>query len=126
MMAIFTARLNGLDSLQKRMLAVPADKQKRVQVEINRSTVNIDRIAKRLAPVRKDPPPGIVGGRLRSSIRFEITNQGNTGAVFTDVEYAVFQEFGTSRMAAQPFLGPAAREENPKFLKRVGKILQGL
>lgn len=123
-MAIFTARLRGLDSLQKRMLAAPADKQKRVQAEINRSTLNIDRIAKRLAPVNKDPR--VVGGRLRSSIRFEITNQGNTGSVFTDVEYAAFQEFGTSRMMAQPFLGPAAREEQPKFLKRVEKILKGL
>lgn len=117
-MAIFTARLRGLDSLQKRMLAAPADKQKRVQAEINRSTLTIDRTAKRNAPVDI--------GRLRSSIRFEITNQGNTGAVFTDVEYAVFQELGTSRMMAQPFLGPAAREENPKFLKRVKKILKGL
>lgn len=29
--------------------------------------------------------------------------------VGTDVEYSVFVEFGTSRMAAQPYLFPAAR-----------------
>lgn len=30
--------------------------------------------------------------------------------VGTNVEYAVYQEFGTSKMPAQPYLGPAARD----------------
>ena len=45
-------------------------------------------------------------GNLRASIRVE--RDGNNHAVVTDVSYAPFLEFGTSRAPAQPFLGPAA------------------
>lgn len=37
------------------------------------------------------------------------------------VPYAVYQEFGTSKMAAQPFLFPAAREAQ----RNIGRITQG-
>lgn len=43
--------------------------------------------------------------------------------VGTNVEYAVYQEFGTSKMAAQPYLRPAVREverEIPRLAEKAG------
>ena len=39
-------------------------------------------------------------GRLRNSITHEVI--GDTAYIGTNVEYAVYQEMGTSKMAAQP------------------------
>ena len=44
-------------------------------------------------------------GRLQSSIN--VQPGGNTAVISADTEYAVFVEFGTSKMAAQPYLVPA-------------------
>lgn len=44
-------------------------------------------------------------GRLRNSINSTV--EGNTAIVGTNVEYAIYQEFGTYKMAAQPFMMPA-------------------
>jgi HK97 gp10 family phage protein len=46
--------------------------------------------------------------------------------VVADTPYASFVEFGTSKMAAQPFMGPAAEELEPEFLAGVDSILEGL
>ena len=46
--------------------------------------------------------------------------------VVADTPYASFVEFGTSKMAAQPFLGPAAEELEPEFLSAVDSILERL
>ncbi len=44
-------------------------------------------------------------GRLKNSL--SCYSDGFTAAVFTDVEYAPYVEFGTSKAAAQPFMAPA-------------------
>lgn len=44
-------------------------------------------------------------GRLRNSINSTV--EGNTAIVGTNVEYAIYQEFGTYKMAAHPFMAPA-------------------
>ena len=48
-------------------------------------------------------------GLLRASESRRVESHGDrvTGFVGTNTEYAAFQEFGTSKMAAQPFLTPA-------------------
>ena len=45
------------------------------------------------------------------------------GNVFSPVEYAFYLEFGTSRMAARPFLFPSVEEERPIFMKALKEIL---
>lgn len=69
--------------------------------DLLRRTVKVERRAKQAAPVDT--------GRLRSSItsRLATDSQGLVGIVGTNVSYAIFQEFGTRYMAAQPFLRPA-------------------
>ena len=53
--------------------------------------------------------PGYIGGRLRSSITWEVVREGGdlSAKVGTNVEYAPFVELGTRYMRAQPYLVPA-------------------
>lgn len=74
----------------------------------------IERHAKRLAPVDT--------GRLRNSIHVEPSLPSDEMAVTTGVSYAVYQEYGTYRMKAQPFMRPAKRialkTDFPKIAKK--------
>jgi HK97 gp10 family phage protein len=69
--------------------------------EVLRRTIRVETAAKRACPVDT--------GRLRSSITHEVAVdvRGLAGRVGTNVEYAPYVEFGTSRASAQPFLIPA-------------------
>lgn len=63
--------------------------------------ISVERKAIHLCPVDT--------GRLRASISSLVTEdaKGLLGIVGTNVEYAIFVEFGTRHMSAQPFLRPA-------------------
>jgi len=73
------------------------------------------------SPSSPGEPPGVVTGELRRSMTYEIekTSQGITGRVGTNKEYAIPLEFGTSRMAARPFV----RSNFEKNKKEIAKIL---
>lgn len=66
--------------------------------------LQVETAAKRLAPVDT--------GRLRSSIttNMHVDSEGPVVVIGTDVDYAVYQEFGTSRQAGTPFLRPALEQ----------------
>jgi HK97 gp10 family phage protein len=72
-----------------------------IAAELAAAAVKVERQAKRLSPVDT--------GRLRNSITWELRTdaRGLYAAVGTNVEYAPYVEFGTSKMSAQPFLRPA-------------------
>jgi HK97 gp10 family phage protein len=72
----------------------------KVKADVERRSLRVEGAAKGLAPVDT--------GRLRSSITHEVEVQGAevVGRIGTNVEYAIFQEFGTSRMPAHPYLRP--------------------
>lgn len=69
--------------------------------ELARRVVRVEAAAIRGCPVDT--------GRLRSSIgrQVAVDQLGLVGIVGTDVEYAPYVEYGTSRSPAQPFLRPA-------------------
>lgn len=71
--------------------------------DLLRRTIRVESAAKRLAPVDT--------GRLRSSIThsLERDSRGLVGFVGTNVEYAIYQEFGTRYQRGQPYLRPALR-----------------
>ena len=52
-------------------------------------------------------------GRLRNSITH--TSDGEYAYIGTNVEYAPYVEFGTSKMAAQPFIRPAAEDHAEEY-----------
>ena len=63
--------------------------------------------AKKLCPVDT--------GRLRNSITHQQYDE-NTEVIGTNVEYAPFVELGTTRMAARPYLRPAAEGHTAEYL----------
>jgi HK97 gp10 family phage protein len=56
-------------------------------------------------------------GALRASIQSDMTGE-TSGEVATNIEYSVYQEYGTSRMAATPYMTPAAEGERRHFMKK--------
>ena len=69
--------------------------------------------AKELAPVRR--------GNLRKSISYRIQN--DESIIFTPVQYAPYVEYGTYKMAAQPYLRPAVSKMKPRLMKRLSSLL---
>lgn len=54
-------------------------------------------------------------GILANSIQTAFYNSGSMGMVFTNIDYGLYLEFGTRRMAARPFMGPAAQRGGSRF-----------
>jgi HK97 gp10 family phage protein len=68
-------------------------------------------------------------GNLRRSLHVGDQQASGTDAsvkVGTDVEYAPYVEFGTSRMAAQPYLRPALESQEGEVRAEVADALRGL
>lgn len=62
-------------------------------------------------------------GALRDSIHRE--GAGSESRVIAGAPYAVYVEYGTSRMGAQPFFWPALEVERPIYLAAWRAILAG-
>lgn len=60
-------------------------------------------------------------GRLRSSIHLSIVKNGYVAKVSTNVEYAGYIEFGTSRIPARRFMQKAQKKGVDKFLKLMNR-----
>lgn len=89
--------------------------QKKVKLVVKGTGLIIETGAKRRVPVDT--------GRLKSSIlRTPKTDFFVT--VGTNVEYAQYVEYGTSKNRKQPFLFPAAEAERQRYLDRIRKALQ--
>lgn len=61
-------------------------------------------------------------GTLRASINSRV--EGDVGIVGTNVEYAIYQEFGTIKMGAQPFLFPALEMNRENIKKDIAQALK--
>lgn len=77
--------------------------QTRVALEV--VGLQAENYAKRLCPVDT--------GNLRNSITH--TSDDDTAYIGTNVEYAPYVEYGTSRTKAQPFLKPAANNHADEY-----------
>lgn len=86
-----------------------------VQV-VQKTAADITADAKSFAPVDT--------GNLKNSIGYDLFNkQGDVGAeIGPTASYGIHQEFGTSRMAPQPFLNPAFDRHIGNFEKAMGKL----
>ena len=72
------------------------------------AAAHIEGMAKQMAPYKT--------GALRNSIKPE-KDKPFSRRIGDGVEYGIYQEFGTSRMGAQPFMVPALERERPVFLR---------
>lgn len=96
-----------------KLTSYKAERLKEISEQLKRGMTKacllVERDAKINAPVDT--------GRLRASItnRLDIEENHLVGIVGTNVDYASFQEFGTSKMAAHPFLFPALESNRNKI-----------
>ena len=95
--------------LARDLAQAPSKVRRRAPQAIRKTALSIERSAKAIAPVET--------GTLRSSIGSDIGTLSAT--IGTDLRYAGFVEFGTSRMAPQPYMRPA-------FDRNIGKLEQEL
>lgn len=63
-------------------------------------------------------------GHLRRSLAIDFEDGGLTGKVSTDVEYAMYVEYGTRFMSAQPFFRPSLSEQRIQFQKDMQRLLK--
>lgn len=64
-------------------------------------------------------------GRLRNSIANAVDADEKASYIGTNVEYAPDVELGTSRMAARPFLRPAATEHGEEYKQIMEANMKG-
>lgn len=89
----FVVNLSGLDAVQKALKNLDTNLKKEVSNEINASSLNIQRNAKRLAPVNF--------GQLRSGINL-IKSGDLTFSVESAASYSPYVEFGTGGKVSVP------------------------
>lgn len=91
---MITAKIEGLDKTLGRLSKLPSGCQSKLLAAVNKATGVVEASAKAFCPVS----PG--GGNLRGSIHpIPAKVEGDTvvGYVHTNVEYAIYVEFGTGR-----------------------------
>lgn len=72
--------------------------------------------AQRKAPVKT--------GNMKGSIRMEIENGGMSVETSPHTEYDAYVEKGTRFQEAQPFIGPAYREQKIKFIADLKELCE--
>ena len=58
-------------------------------------------------PGNGNPFPGVLTGRLRSSVNFVTTDEGLTAMIGPNVVYARIHEFGGGKIPERPYMKPA-------------------
>ena len=89
---------------------------KDIQNAVKVNTTEMHQKASRKVPVDT--------GHLRRSLTIDFRDGGLTGRVSTNVEYAMYVEFGTRFQSAQPFFRPALYEQRPLFAKDMSRLLK--
>lgn len=97
--------------------------------EIREATRKVQRRAKEFAPVypHKAKPPfkkNYVGGSLRESIHTKMYPKQQTGVVYTTLDYAPHQEFGTRYQQGTPFMLPAVNIERAGINQSMKKYIR--
>lgn len=97
---------------------------KRAQLVVRKTAIDIERSAKNMVPVDTGNLKGSIG---HSDLR-GVGRSGSLGAeIGPTANYGAFVELGTSRMAPQPYMGPAADLHAPAFEQAMQQLgLEGL
>ena len=87
----------------------------RVETVVKKATFDVEAYAKVFVPVKT--------GFLESTIGAEV--EGASGVINVGADYGPHVEFGTYKMAAQPFLNPAVEAVRPAFNAALRQIFGG-
>jgi HK97 gp10 family phage protein len=111
--------IDGQKQLESNFKKITKAATNNIEQALINSALVVERDAKINAPVDT--------GRLRSSISHRDDNFGSNNPaveIFTDLEYAPFVEYGTSKQSAKPFLFPAYNNNKQKILKELAKAFK--
>lgn len=117
---------NGLADLNRRLAAIPKRVRAAVKPALDASADELVSAQRSLAPVDD--------GDLRNSIKWretgELSREVKAGGAATtvdtgryDYDYALGVEFGTSKMAAQPFFWPGYRLVRKRVRSRIKRAV---
>lgn len=99
-------------NLQLDLSKVPAKLQRTAPAAVKKTLFDIETDAKVLAPVDT--------GFLEGSIGTDVDADGLGGGVGPTADYGHYVEGGTSRMAPQPYMGPAFDRRAPGLVDALG------
>jgi len=104
------ASIKGLEELERKLRYLPHSTHRRVDGKLGVGAGMVAEQARQFAP--------FLTGYLRSTIGFE--RRGSLDwIVYAGAHYAPFVEWGTSKMAAKPFMRPALIVCEPSILALV-------
>ena len=109
-----SVEIRGVKEMQKMLKEVASLKDIQNAVKVN--TTEMHQKASRKVPVDT--------GHLKRSLAIDFSDGGLTGRVSTDVEYAMYVEYSTRYMAAQPFMRPAFYDQRVKFMQDMSRLLK--
>lgn len=105
-------------SLEKLFDVADRDARKKALDAVRKSTFAVEREAKTRAAV----DTGFMRNSISSAFEGDLYSSGFTGEVGPGAHYAPYVEFGTHKMAPQPFLGPAFDAVEPSFVAAMRSI----
>jgi len=117
---VISVEVNG-KAVRKILEKVKKDEIKKARTSLKASLVEGAGVSAKNAPVGTPESTGIKGyrgGTLRQSIDDRITDpKGLDGEIFTGVEYAKFQNNGTSTIRGKRFMEKGIRQAQRVFIK---------
>lgn len=108
--------VKGLDSWLNWVKQQEHKVQEEINTLVNETAHRIERKAKQLAPVDT--------GNLRRNIVVEDGPTEFSKKVSSKADYSLYVEFGTRKMAAQPFMSPAIFSEQGKYYEKLARIIK--
>lgn len=130
--SLYYVELEGQEELRAAISDFNVEAIRAAKASVGTSAAEIQQEAKSRAPVRAvvpgypisaakslEPP----GSNVRNRIKTILRDAGLTASIGTAYFVARFVEFGTRKMSARPFLGPAFEIVRPKYLQRLRDAL---
>ncbi len=111
------SRVRGFQQFQRNMKEIRDEMPQVLESGMQVGGMVIEREARRNAPY--------LTGNLRSSIHTVVRSERKDVRAYigTNVEYAPYLEYGTSKMSARPFLRPALDSKAREALSQVVRVL---
>lgn len=115
--------IEGLSEVQGALGSYAAELAVKIPQGVAKGGKIVEGEAKALCPVSTEATrPGGPHGELRASITSQ--PHGQSCDVGTNKEYAMYVEFGTYKMAAQPYLVPALISKTDEVIEAVKEAIK--
>jgi HK97 gp10 family phage protein len=107
-------KVEGTERIVALLDVLSVELKREIDRTVEREAIRVEGYAKEYSPIDT--------GRLRMSIHFSKISEYKY-KVEDGVKYGVYQEFGTSRMPAHPFMIPAIYHSLPEYEAELQSIL---